>query len=412
MAKPWSLARAAGERWRRGDPPRRPMKEHSGSHTLRSPTRRRRLRAVAVSAGRLPMRCMNITSDPSRLAAASSIHPGAPDASGRRTVVVTGASAGVGRAVAREFARHGWRVALLARGADGLEGARRDVERLGGEALVIPTDVADEAQVEAAAARVEAAWGSIDVWVNDAMATIFSDVMDIAPEDFRRATEVTYLGAVWGTLAALRRMKPVDRGCIVQVGSALAYRSIPMQAPYCGAKAALRGFTDSLRCELAHDDSQVHVTMVQLSAFNTPQFGWGRTTMARRPRPMGKIFQPEIAARAVYWAATHRRRELWVGWPAVQAILGTRLLPGLADRLLGRSAVEGQQTDEPASADRPDNLYAPVPGDHGAHGHFDDEALPRSTQFWLTTHRKTTALAALATAGVAWGIASRLLRRR
>src|SRR5256885_5285498 len=306
-----------------------------------------------------------------------------------RVVVVTGASAGIGRAVAREFARQGWRVALLARGEDGLAGALADVEGLGAQGMAIPTDVADTEQVEAAAARVEAAWGPIDVWVNDAMATIFSEALRISPEDFRRATDVTYLGAVWATLAALRRMKPRDRGTIVQVGSALAYRSIPLQAPYCGAKAALRGFTDSLRCELAHDASRVHLTMVQLSAFNTPQFEWGRTTLPWRPRPMGTIFQPEVAARAVYWAATHRRRELWVGWPAVQAILGTRLMPGLLDRLLGRTAVRGQHTGEPFPPGRQDNLYHPVPGDHGAHGRFDALARPASAQLWLDTHRTT-----------------------
>jgi NAD(P)-dependent dehydrogenase (short-subunit alcohol dehydrogenase family) len=322
----------------------------------------------------------------------------------RRVAVVTGASAGVGRAIVREFARHGWRVALLARGHDGLEGARADVERLGGEALAIPTDVADADQVEAAAAQVEAAWGPIDVWVNDAMATIFSDALKITPEDFKRATEVTYLGAVWGTMAALRRMKPRDRGTIVQVGSALAYRSIPLQAPYCGAKAALRGFTDSLRCELSHDRSRVHLTMVHLSAFNTPQFDWGRTTAQHQPRPMGKIFQPEIAARAVYWAATHRRRELWVGWPAVQAILGTRMIPGLLDKLLGRTAVDGQFTDQPLPPGRQDNLYAPVPGDHGAHGRFDAQAKGSSWQLWLDTHRGALlggALALIAVAGLA-----------
>jgi NAD(P)-dependent dehydrogenase (short-subunit alcohol dehydrogenase family) len=313
-----------------------------------------------------------------------------------RVAVVTGASAGIGRAVAREFGRHGWRVALLARGVDGLNAAKAEIEAMGGQALVLPTDVADETQVEAAAARVEATWGAIDVWVNDAMATIFSDVMRISPQDFRRSTEVTYLGAVWGTLAALRRMKPRGRGTIVQVGSALAYRSIPLQAPYCGAKAALRGFTDSVRCELAHDRSPIHLTMVQLSAFNTPQFEWGRTTLHKRPRPMGRIFQPEIAAQAVYWAATHKRREVWVGAPAVQAILGTRVFPGLLDRILGRTAVDGQHTDEPLPAHRPDNLYAPVAGDHGAHGRFDAQAHSFSAQWTANKHRTALVCAAFA----------------
>ncbi|HYD75799.1 SDR family oxidoreductase [Ramlibacter sp.] len=309
-------------------------------------------------------------------------------------VVVTGASAGIGRAIAREFGRRGWRVALLARGADGLEAARREVQALGGQALVLPTDVADEQQVEAAAAAVEAQWGAIDVWVNNAMATIFSPAMQVDARDFRRATEVTYLGAVWGTLAALRRMKPRDRGTIVQVGSALAYRSIPLQAPYCGAKAALRGFTDSLRSELAHDRSRVRLSMVQLSAFNTPQFEWGRTTLPRRPRPMGRIFQPELAARAVYLAATRPRREFWVGWPAAQAILGNRLVPGLLDRMLGRRAVEGQQDPDPLPSPRPDNLWQPVAGDHGAHGRFDAEAKDGSFQFWLDRHRGPVLLGA------------------
>ena len=316
-------------------------------------------------------------------------------------VVVTGASAGIGRAVAREFAQRGWRVALLARGVDGLAGARRDVEELGGEALELPTDVADEAQVEAAAAAVEAHWGAIDVWVNNAMATIFAEAMSIPPADFRRATEVTYFGTVWGTMAALRRMKPRNRGTIVQVGSALAYRSIPLQAPYCGAKAAVRGFTDSLRSELAHDRSRVHLTMVQLSAFNTPQFEWGRTNIDKRPRPMGKIFQPELAARAVYFAATHRRREVWVGWPAAQAIVGTKFIPGILDEMLGRTAVDGQHTNEPLPPGRKDNLWEPVAGDHGAHGKFDRLAHADSTQFWLSTHRNEVGLAALGVAAIA-----------
>lgn len=306
----------------------------------------------------------------------------------RRIVVVSGASGGIGRATAIEFARHGWHVALLARGQEGLEHAQREIERLGSTASVHLVDVADDTAVEAAAAAVEQAWGPIDVWVNNAMATVFSFAIDVTADEFRRATEVTYLGTVWGTSTALRRMQARDRGTIVQVGSALAYRSIPLQAAYCGAKAAIRGYTDSLRCELIHARSNVHLTMVQLSAFNTPQFDWGRSHLARRPRPMGRIFQPELAARAIYFAATHRRREVWVGWPAVQSILGTRLLPGLLDRILGRRAVEGQLTDEPLPLDRTDNLYAPATRDHGAHGRFDRSAKADSLQFRWVVHRR------------------------
>ncbi|MCM5681251.1 SDR family oxidoreductase [Schlegelella sp. S2-27] len=305
----------------------------------------------------------------------------------RTIVVVTGASAGIGRATALAFAKRGARVGLLARGLDGLEGARRDVEEAGGEALVLPTDVADAAQVEAAAARIEREWGPIDVWINNAMATIYAPCDQISPEDFRRATEVTYLGAVWGTLAALRYMKPRNRGVIVQVGSALAYRSIPLQAPYCGAKAALRGFTDSLRSELIHDRSDVTLTMVHLSAFNTPQFDWGRTTLDKQPQPVPPIFQPELAAEAIVWASRHQRRELAVGFPAVKAMLGQKILPGYIDRKLAQAGYSGQHTDRPLPPGRRDNLYAPVPGDHGAHGRFDDRAKPNSWQWWLNTHR-------------------------
>src|SRR2546423_4151892 len=296
---------------------------------------------------------------------------------GSLRVVVTGASAGIGRATAVEFARQGARVALLARGMPGLVDARREVEAAGGEALVLPTDVADPAQVDAAAAEVERAWGGIDVWVNNAMASEFAPVARTPDDDFRRVTDVTYLGAVWGTRAALARMQPHDRGVIIQVGSALAYRSIPLQAAYCGAKGALRAFTDSLRCELLHEASRVRLCFMVLSAFNTPQFDWARTVFPRSLRPVGRVFQPEVAARAVVWLALHPRRELVVGGPAWAARLGQKLAPGLLDRWLARSAWEGQFSDEPPAADRRDNLYGPVEATPGAHGRFDAEAHDR-----------------------------------
>lgn len=311
-------------------------------------------------------------------------------------IVITGASAGVGRAAAKAFARPGRRIALLARGMDGLNGARQEVERAGAAALIIQADVADHAQVEAAAERVEQEFGAIDVWVNNAMATTYCPIAELSPQDFERVTAVTYLGAVWGTMAALKRMKPRDRGTIIQVGSALAYRSIPLQGPYCGAKSALRGFTDSLRSELIHDKSRVHLTMVHLSAFNTPQFDWGKTCFDKQPQPLPPIFQPEIAAEAIVWSAYHRRRELWVGFPAAKAIVGTRIIPGILDRYLAGSAYSGQSTDRPLPAGRQDNLYTPVPGDHGAHGRFDSRAYASSWHFRMTTHRWSIVLAALA----------------
>lgn len=323
-------------------------------------------------------------------------------------IVVTGASGGIGRATARAFARPGVCIALLARGERGLDGARREVEQAGAESLVLPTDVADEAQVEAAAAAVEARWGRIDIWVNNAMATIFGAVSSLSGEQIKRATEVTYLGAVYGTLAALRRMSARDRGVIVQVGSALAYRAIPLQAPYCAAKHALRGFTDSLRCELLHDRSNVHLTMVHLSAFNTPQFDWALNLVGKRPMPVAPIFQPELAADAIVWAAGHRRREVYVGWPAVQAIVGNKLAPGLADRILAKRGYEGQITDEPVPADACSNLYRPCDTDPGAHGRFDRQARARSLHWQLTKHRRLIAGCIMAAVGI--GVAALALR--
>lgn len=326
-----------------------------------------------------------------------------------KVVVVAGASAGVGRAAAQAFGRAGATVALLARGEQGLQGAAREVERAGGNALAVPVDVADADAVFTAADRVEAECGSIDVWVNDAMATIFSPVDRISPEEFRRATEVTYLGAVYGTMAALKRMKRRGHGTIVQVGSALAYRAIPLQAAYCGAKYALRGFTDSLRCELIHDGSPVHITMVHLAGLNTPQFDWGRNRFAKRPQPVPPMFQPEVAADAILWAAQHRRRELWVGLPTLQTIIANRFAPALMDRIMASKAYGGQFTDEDEPPDRPDNLFAPVAGDFGSHGRFDDRARSRSWQAWLSMHREWLAGGAAAVAAA--GLAAGLLRR-
>jgi len=316
-------------------------------------------------------------------------------------VVVTGASAGVGRATVKEFAKAGAHIGLLARGREGLEGAARDVESAGGKALILPTDVADSQQVEAAAQAVEEKLGPIDVWVNDAMTTIFAPFREISPEEYKRATEVTYLGAVYGTMAALKRMLTRDRGTIIQVGSALAYRSIPLQAPYCGAKSAIRGFTDSLRCELLHDRSHVHITMVQMPGLNTPQFNWCKTRLPRHPQPVPPVYAPEVAARAIVWAAHHPPRELYVGGSTVKAIQGNKVAAGLLDYYLAKTAYSGQQTDEPVDPDRPSNLFAPVPGDHGAHGSFNAIERPCSYEYWATTHRSWFGLAGLGIAALA-----------
>ena len=310
-------------------------------------------------------------------------------------VVITGASAGVGRATAQAFGRRGARVGLLARGRDGLEGAKAEV---GAKALVLPTDVSDAQAVEAAAGEVEERFGPIDVWVNNAMVSVFSPVKEMTAEEFRRVTEVTYLGTVYGTLAALKRMLPRNRGSIVQVGSALAYRGIPLQSAYCGSKHAIQGFTESLRSELIHDRSDVQLTMVQMPALNTPQFGWVRSRLPRKPQPVPPIFQPEVAAEAIVWAAQHRRNELWVGWPAVKAIVGNKLIPRELDYYLARTGYDSQQTDEPVDQDRKDNLWEPLPGDHGAHGSFDSRAHRRSYQWWANTHRGVVALAGTALA--------------
>lgn len=311
----------------------------------------------------------------------------------REVVVVTGASAGVGRAVAREFAREGARIALLSRDAEELEETRAEIELIGGEAISIPTDVAFADQVERAANLAEDRFGPIDVWVNDAMVSVFSPVKELTPEEVHRVTEVTYLGTAYGTLAALKRMLPRDRGSIVQVGSALAYRSIPLQAAYCAAKHAVKGFTESLWCELLHDKSNVHVSMVQMPALNTPQFDWSRTRMPHQAQPVPPIFQPEVAARAVVWAAHHRRRELIVGGSAMKAIYGQRIAPRLLDRYLARNGYASQQTQR-LQEPRGDNLFAPMNVGERAHGRFDDRALRSSKALWLTTHRGLVAAAA------------------
>jgi len=305
----------------------------------------------------------------------------------QEVVVITGASAGVGRAVVREFAKRKAKIGLLARGIDGLEGARREVEAAGGEALALPTDVADPDQVEAAAAAVEDHFGPIDIWINNAMVTVLSPFKEMTPAEFKRVTEVTYLGYVYGTMSALKRMLPRDRGMIVQVGSALAYRSIPLQSAYCGAKHGIKGFTDSIRSELIHDKSNVRITMVQLPALNTPQFSWAKSRLPNQPQPVPPIFQPEVAAEGIYWAAHHNRRELSIGWPSVKAIEGNKVIPGLIDWYLAGFGYSGQQTNQPVDPNRRDNLWEPVPGDHGAHGIFDKRAKPYSVQLPIDLHR-------------------------
>ncbi|MBF5046519.1 SDR family oxidoreductase [Aggregicoccus sp. 17bor-14] len=321
-----------------------------------------------------------------------------------KVVVVTGASSGVGRAIARAFGAEGARVGLIARSQEALENAAAEIVTAGGEARVLPLDVADAAAVEAAADQVVAEWGAIDVWVNDAMVSVFSPVKEMHAEEYRRVTEVNYLGFVYGTLAALKHMRARDAGVIIQIGSALAYRSIPLQSAYCGSKAAIRGFTDSLRSELIHDRSKVKVTMLQLPAVNTPQFDVVRNRLPQHPQPVPPIYQPEVIARAALYAAEHPSRELWVGWSAMKAILGQKFIPGLLDHYLARKAYSGQQTNEVERTPQ-DNVDAPLPGDRGAHGDFDDRARSHNVELWLRLHRARVGLAAtlgLAAVAGAW----------
>jgi len=328
-----------------------------------------------------------------------------------RVIVVTGASAGVGRATVQAFAREGARIGLIARGRAGLEGAKRDVEQLGGEALVLPLDVANPSALEDAASKIEDRFGPIDVWVNNAMASVFSPIKQMTVEEFKRVTEVTYLGFVYGTLAALRRMLPRNRGVIIQVGSALAYRGIPLQAAYCAAKHAIQGFCDSLRCELIHDKSRVRVTMIEMPALNTPQFGWVKSRLPRKAQPVPPIFQPEVAAEAIVYASHHPRREIYVGMPTVEAIIGNKIAPALLDHYLARNGYDSQQHDGAEDPGRPDNLWEPVDAerDYGAHGHFDSGASSSSPQLWTSMHRNWLAAGAILLLA---GAAAKLLWRK
>jgi NAD(P)-dependent dehydrogenase (short-subunit alcohol dehydrogenase family) len=328
-----------------------------------------------------------------------------------QTVVVTGASAGIGRATARLFGERGASVGLIARGYAGLDGAARDVEQAGGAALAVSADVADYQQVTDAAQQIEERFGAIDVWVNAAFTAVFSPFAEITAEEFRRVTEVSYLGFVYGTMAALSRMRPRDRGTIVQVGSALGARSIPLQSAYCGAKHAINGFTESLRCELRHERSGVHVTVVQMPAVNTPQFSWVRSRLPNHPQPVPPIYQPEVAARGVVYAASHpRRKQYWVGASTAATILANRVAPALLDRYLARTGYGSQQTAEPAGPGRPENLFQPVDGvdgrDFGAHGVFDGRSHAHSAQAWLS-RRAGVSAAVLSGAAVLGGLLAR-----
>jgi len=310
-----------------------------------------------------------------------------------RVVVITGASAGLGRATAIEFAKEGAHLGLLARQIEGLESLKQKVEKLGARATIVATDVSSPIEVEAAAVQIEKELGPIDIWVNNAMASVVSPVKEMQAEEFRRVTEVTYLGYVHGTLSALKRMLPRNQGLIIQVGSGLTYRGIPLQAAYCGAKHAIKGFTESLRCELIHDKSNVQICMVQLPAMNTPQFSWVKSKLAKKPQPLPPVYQPEVGAKAVSWMAKHPRREMWVGISTVEAMIGERLAPGILDHYLARKAYSGQQTNEENEPNRANNLWEPVSVPYQTHGNFHRMAKSFSLQSWFSQHRLLTTLA-------------------
>ena len=322
-----------------------------------------------------------------------------------QVVVVTGASSGVGRACVRAFAAEGAKVGLIARNEEALNVAAREVREAGGEALVLPLDVANSDAVEDAAAAVEARWGRIDTWVNDAMVSVFSPALEMKMEEFRRITDVNYLGSVYGTMAALKRMRAQDQGTIVQVCSALAYRSIPLQSAYCASKAAMRAFSDSVRTELIHDGSRIRVSVLILPAVNTPQFNVVKTRLPRHPQPVPPIYQPELIAEAVLYAAQHSVREMVIGGSALKAVVGQKFIPGLLDRYLAATGYDSQQTDKSVNAGRPDNLFAPIPGDPGCHGVFDVWSRYGSLQLWFRTHARLLALSAAA--AVLGGLAAR-----
>ncbi|MBO9702978.1 MAG: SDR family oxidoreductase [Sporocytophaga sp.] len=304
-----------------------------------------------------------------------------------KVIVITGASAGLGRSIAREYAKLGCSIALLARGEDGLSGAKEEVEKLGGKALIKQVDVADAGKIEEIADDIEDELGPIDVWINNAMVSVFSPVNEMLAEEYKRVTEVTYLGQVYGTLAALKHMRKRNKGSIIFVGSALAYRGIPLQSAYCAAKHAIEGFYDALRAELIHDKSKIKTCMVQLPAMNTTQFELVKSRLPNKAKPMGKIYQPEVAARAIVYAAKHNRREIYVGYPTLYSILGNKIAPWLGDHVLAKEGYKGQQTELKEDPDRLNNLYAPVPGDHGSHGSFDKDASSKSTELWLSMNK-------------------------